>query len=446
MTRDKIAFKQFFTPKKIADLLVKNISKKSVKTAIDLAVGNGELLLAVISKYKKCDIYGADIDSKIISEVMKNTKLKEINLWIGDSLSFEINNWREYKSIINNGGFDLIIGNPPFDYFDKINFNDKNYVIEVAFLIKAIQIANTDGIIAFILPNGFFSNRCFKTEREYILKHTRIKMVIQLYRNSFKDVNTDISMIILQKKKIYRIQKRILLKKLDEDLNEREIYISANEGIERLDFDYYYNIDLVIQRLYNTGFQLDFLENLIIDCKRGISITKEKKCISSNGRLFIHTTNVDNIFINKKKCIYIDNKYYSKFQRAKVSFGDVLVGRVGSNCINKVGIITKEEDVGSIISDCLFDIKCKGINPYYLAVFLKSKLGIGQLQSIKRGSCSKYITKEDLLKILVPIIEVDTQNKIEERVRWYINNINDSKKLDKCIKDEVKKLNIIFNV
>lgn len=52
-------------------------------------------------------------------------------------------------------------------------------------------------------------------------------------------------------------------------------------------------------------------------------------------------------------------------------------------------------------SDCLFAIESVNINPYYLTLFLASDFGQMQLKGMAKGSCSKYITREDLLRLCV---------------------------------------------
>lgn len=443
MTEKEHAFKQYFTPTNIAELLVKHIQRQKVENIIDLAAGDGELLLAASRKFKKAKLYGADIDNKVIEKIKKENKIKDVELWIGDSLDTKIDKWIEYKNMVDSGGFDVVISNPPFDYFTKKDINGKKYSIEVAFLLKAIEVVKDNGIIAIILPNGLFTNPNSHSIREIIFRSTKVKKIIQLYKNSFKNVKTDISMIIMQKKQSTRVQKNINLIKIDEEFNERHISITGKEGVERLDFDYYDNIKEIIKSINQIKFENRTLRELIEYCRRGITITNKKDCISDEGSPFLHTTNVGNIIIDKSNFKYISNSCLEKFSKAKVKLNDVLVGRVGSRCINKISIVSYKEEIG-IASDCLFILRSSKINPYYLAIFLKSDLGVQQLQCIKRGSCSKFITKEDLLSIQVPIISDEYQINIEKRIKQYINTIDDKNILNNKIESEIVFLNTLF--
>lgn len=83
-------------------------------------------------------------------------------------------NWQKaFPEIFKQGGFDAIIGNPPYVRIqilkesseDSINyFNNKfqssqygNYDLYVLFVEKGSQLLNKNGILGFILPNKFFN-------------------------------------------------------------------------------------------------------------------------------------------------------------------------------------------------------------------------------------------------------------------------------------------------
>lgn len=442
MKKKKEQYRQYFTPKNIAELLVKYIPKSDFENVIDLAVGDGELLRAVSKKFKNATLYGADIDEEIIDNFNKKELYGCINLWNGNSLNKEINKWKEYKSIVDNNNFDLIVGNPPFNYFEQKelqNLEKRKYPIEIQFLIKALEIVKQHGYIAMILPNGVLTNPKYNIIREMILRETTIKHIIQLYKKSFDKVNADISMIIMKKKKIKTIQKKIIIRNIDKDFNEENVIIDGSEGRERLDYNYHsYKLQLK-KSMPKLDFELVKLKDIIESCKRGTTITDKMDYICDKGIPFIHTTNVENIIINKKNIKYIDRHYEEKFNSFKAEINDVLIGRVGSSCIKKIGIVSKSSEIG-VISDCLFILRGIAINPYYLALFFKSSLGNKQLAAIKRGSCSKFITKDDLLEIYIPIIDKEMQLEIEENVKDIMSMSENFEILDNHILKEIEKL------
>lgn len=443
--RKKQKYRQYFTPKNIAELLVKYIPQSNIKSVIDLAVGDGELLRAASKKFKDAILYGADIDKEIIDNFKKNALSEHINLWTGDSLDKRMNQWKEYKHIIENNKFDLIIGNPPFNHFEKkeLNNSEKKYSIEIRFLLKALEIVKEQGYVAMILPNGVLTNPNSNIIREMILRETTIKYVIQLYKKSFQKVNADISMIIMKKKKGKYIQKRINIRKIDRDFQEECVIIKGKNGIDRLDYDYHnYKIEIK-ESMSKLEFELVKLRDVVGSCKRGTTMTNKMDCICDKGIPFIHTTNVENILIDKKKFTYINIDYEEKFKSYKAEINDILIGRVGSSCIRKIGIVSNYNEIG-VISDCLFILRDVAINPYYLALFLKSSLGYKQLVAIKRGSCSKFITKDDLLEIYIPVIHEEMQLEIEKNVK-HIMSLNENLEVfNNHILKEIEKLERIL--
>lgn len=102
--------------------------------------------------------------------------------------------WKlEFAKIFKEkGGFDIVIGNPPYigfhhvpdkDYFKQNYFvaNGK-YDFYVLFIENGLKILKTDGILSFICPSYFYKRNYGKNTRKLILDTTRI-----LYIADFKD-------------------------------------------------------------------------------------------------------------------------------------------------------------------------------------------------------------------------------------------------------------------
>ena len=93
---------------------------------------------------------------------------------------------------------------------------------------------------------------------------------------------------------------------------------------------------------------------------------------------------------------------------------NILIGRVGKACIGKIAIVPKQFPK-TVISDCIFCLEIVDINPYYLTLYLASKYGQMQLKGFAKGSCSKYITKADLLQLMIIVPDEEIQTYFKDK-------------------------------
>ena len=94
-------FGQYFTPKFIRDELIKQLPR-SIKNprVLDPACGTGEFLITAREYFKSPELYGWEIDEKLVK--IANKLVPQANLVRADSLEKE-----------ECGRFDFVIGNPP---------------------------------------------------------------------------------------------------------------------------------------------------------------------------------------------------------------------------------------------------------------------------------------------------------------------------------------------
>lgn len=139
-------------------------------------------------------------------------------------------NWEEeFKSVMDSGGFDVVVGNPPYlllqpqntedgvlEYIKK-NFTVAQYKIDDyhLFLERGISLLKDDGILGFITPNTYLMNIYTSNLRKYILNNCRILQIISIPLEVFPDASVDTSIIIVQKERNEKKRKenntRILL-------------------------------------------------------------------------------------------------------------------------------------------------------------------------------------------------------------------------------------------
>ena len=286
----------YYTPTYIVDYIMKNtvgelLKNKKIKVKdlkiLDPACGSGSFLIKAFDylynnlsagkeskqyridsqgKYSiktemlKNNLYGVDLDNKAVEITKLNLLLKaaekdrrlpeEIDVHIkhGNSLisdetvaGLDAFKWEEqFKQIMNNGGFDVVIGNPPYvrntelpnrdkEFFIK-NYSSarKQYDIYVLFFEIGLKLLKNKGYLGFITSNKFIASEYGQKLRELILKQCRVVSLIDVSNlRVFKDASTYPVITILQKTKEegYRKNNNISFQKI-EDISD--LYSNKN--------------------------------------------------------------------------------------------------------------------------------------------------------------------------------------------------------------------------
>src|SRR3989338_8880334 len=196
----------YYTPSYIVDYIVKNalapvLDKcksiediKKVKV-LDPACGSGSFLIMAVeviaeknrefgAKNEKLiklqileeNIYGVDLDTQaveitrlnlLINALSDRTKFSPLkNIKNGNSLTFD---WQdEFSEVFKQGGFDVVIGNPPYikefvskDAFDELHSNpyyQGKMDIWTMFACMSIDLLKENGLLGFIAPNNWVTN------------------------------------------------------------------------------------------------------------------------------------------------------------------------------------------------------------------------------------------------------------------------------------------------
>jgi len=162
-------------------------------------------------------IYGVDLDEKAVELARLNLLLKVLegenqdtkvsklpnltNVKCGNSLiddpkvSDRAFKWEsEFRDVFANGGFDVVVGNPPYvriqtldkkdvDYFNKKYVSpEKNYDIYILFIELGYKLLKKEGKLGFILSNKFFTADYGKNIRNFIVEKRGLNKIID-----FKD-------------------------------------------------------------------------------------------------------------------------------------------------------------------------------------------------------------------------------------------------------------------
>jgi type I restriction-modification system DNA methylase subunit len=226
---------QFYTPKEVVDYIISYLNIDSTQKIIDPSCGCGSFLISIIEYLNKKEkpnlnnIYGIDIDknavditriSLLIKTNFEEENVKKIykNIKVGnsilkdkkiDELAIEWN--KEFSDVMEHGGFDLVIGNPPYVTLRKNeHYNSeesiyrevKNGPVNAATLMlrKSLEYIKQGGMLAFVLPKSILYVNSYSKLRKYILENTSIIHIVDLGL-MFKDVRGEQIILILKKEK-----------------------------------------------------------------------------------------------------------------------------------------------------------------------------------------------------------------------------------------------------
>ncbi len=187
-------------------------------------------------------IYGVDLDEKAVELAQLNLLLKLLeeetpetrrkilpnmknNIKCGNSLIDDPKvagdkafNWHaQFPEAFGKGGFDVVVGNPPYVDYSKIKgtdyLNEKYYSTKVnggvvkynlfqLFIERSINLLKIKGLFGFINPNTYLSTDNALSLRKIILEETSLKKIIDVSRlKVFKEASTYPVITIFEKSK-----------------------------------------------------------------------------------------------------------------------------------------------------------------------------------------------------------------------------------------------------
>lgn len=205
--------------------------------------GDTFILSDVENSILENNLFGVDLNEESVEiaklslwlrTALPNRKLNDLsgNIKCGNSLIDDPEiagekafNWQTaFPQVFAKGGFDVIIGNPPYVTNKLGKNNESSLDIEMEFyklkygniveykgnlfslfIGKTNEIIKLDGLFSFIIPNSILFNSTFSNIRNYIIKEFNFLELLNLKYEPFSDANTGGCLIFLfQKNKKYK--------------------------------------------------------------------------------------------------------------------------------------------------------------------------------------------------------------------------------------------------
>ncbi|MCP4052827.1 MAG: N-6 DNA methylase [Mesoflavibacter sp.] len=385
------------------------------------------------------NIYGVDLNEESV-EIAKlslwlrtaqpRRKLNDLssNIKCGNSLidskavaGDKAFNWQEqFPKVFEKGGFDVIIGNPPYvqvnesqAYYEKHYETNKCGDLYALFYEKGINLLKEKGMFSYITPSLFIKGIRYESLRSFLLNRTNIFEIVDKGDGVFQDVQMPTAIIVASKQ------------------------ITTNQN-----WDNYLPGVSILKKIDKDSKPLKEFS----DIKRGLEIGKDKVLEYSLENVKIITgEDVSRYFIKQYKSI--EKSVYEKYKKETRYFdGERLLIRETGNRITALYINENVQQNRSLYSILLDDINYKFIlgliNSSLMQFYYKSKFAANTdiFPKIRIGQVKELPIKMIKNKIIVDLVEEIISLKkeffaIENKFQKYLQQTFQLEKLSKKLQN-----------
>lgn len=383
--------------------------------------GDALVLTDIEGSILENNLYGVDINEESI-EIAKlslwlrtaepNRKLTSLsnNLKSGNSLiddpaiaGDKAFNWeQEFPHVFAKGGFDVIIGNPPYvnakgNNFTEIektfyydNYKTAVYQIDtyILFIEKSKSILKDNCLASYIVPNAWLNNLLLADVRKFILEEFQLLEIVNAPSGVFADATVDT--IIFNIRKNNERHKEVKLSLIDgteiiefNTINQNVFYTNTNYNINIYSTKIVENI---IKKIESNYFRLNDLAKI----GRGVGVyhkrvghTKEfiaqdpyqsSRKVDESFVPYLRGKNINHYLFNWNNDSFISYGNWLAEPREKLFFeGDRIVLRQIPGKNNLLATLIKDD---YIIDQSVFIARfCnESFNPLYVQSIIASKL------------------------------------------------------------------------
>ncbi|TAH01862.1 MAG: restriction endonuclease subunit M [Sphingobacteriales bacterium] len=442
-------------------------------------LGGSLVLSDVENSILENNLYGVDINEEAVEiaklslwlrTARKGRKLNSLNqnLKCGNSLIDDVEvagdkafNWNnEFREVFKKGGFDVVIGNPPYgakleikekNYFSKVyRTNFPNYDTYGLFFEKSTSFLKRLGLLGFITPNTFLVIENGQKLRELLFKHFRIISFLETY-NVFPDAVVEPITTILRNQLISdncKFYTYLLPRNNRYDINSLvKIEFSFVELCERNDLIFNYKATkhtrALAKKVCSVGLPLNQLAKVTAGVKpyevgkgnpkqsRETVTNKEYTSHSENGsywRPLIRGTQI------KRYSLEWDNEYikYGEWlaaPRKESAFvnSKILIRRTDDKILS---VLDEEKFIALNSAHCL-QLLGEGISLKYILGILNSKLINWLYQHQNFHMVNKPLAEVKVIFIeRLPIVTSKDESYIIGKVELIMSEIKKLKKLN----------------
>jgi type I restriction-modification system DNA methylase subunit len=291
--------------------------------------------------------------------------------WVDESKSFDWKYWFR-KYMVDEGGFDVVIGNPPYVKYENLEDYIKGYAkvhyecakgffdIFQLFLEKSFSVLKIKGTMGFIFPNLFLKGINYKFSREYFYKKSKIEIIKDYGDGVFENVKMPTCVMILRKATPIKNTVSFLAKGDQSEFVEHSI---KQENFENENF--VFGIANISDKLTKNSCKL----GQIAEITRGLEIGRDKLMKGeTKGIKIIFGQDISRYSI--RNISYIGKKTFDSYSKNQAIFKDekIVIRETGST------VTATYDNTGLVTSRSLYCIRSKEIKLQYLLGIVNSKI------------------------------------------------------------------------
>ena len=453
----------------------------------------------LLMQYYSCSDHDkkTDLRNKISNTIAKQLSVQNFDADIlrelrtldlaGNDQFFLWHTW--FSDVFEKGGFDIVIGNPPYrqikwlkekNIYKNSNFNtyDSTGDIYCLFYEIGIKLLSTNGFLTYITSNKWLKSNYGILTRNYILKESSPKYIIDLGAGIFENATVDTNILIAQKCKYIQPTKVAILTSDIHNLTFKDYLLKLNElwnisNVDKLSIKE--KIEQIETRLSDFNVELNY--GVLTGANKTFILSKEKaqelinldyknqeliKPILRGKDLERYSAKFNNVYLlcthNGVKSenippVDIRNDYPTLIPYFE-SFGDDFKNRgeqgdtyfnlrncayimkylipkiIYADIVQETGKFYLDED-GYYTNDTAFMIV--GENLHYLTGILNSKAFTFFYKNFYCGSAlgnkGLRYKRDFLLSVPIPLADQETESKIIELVNKVINTKKNNSKI-----------------
>ena len=284
----------YYTPRYVVSYIVRNTLNRALEAAnergglaaarqlrvLDPACGSGSFLIAafdILDDWLKQhdetlsetatrrqhilreNLFGVDLDPQAVEVTRLNLWLRAVdarerlpdipNIREGNSLIEESFDWhREFPQVFERGGFDVVVGNPPYVRQESLSAEFKLLTREryrtshgfadiyVYFYERAHELLRPRGYFGFISSNKFMRAAYGAQLRRYLLEQTKLQEIIDFGRLPvFRDVAAYPAIVITKKRDVAGDDAQEFIYTAIHDLEFQNFDVAVSEQFTMLD-------------------------------------------------------------------------------------------------------------------------------------------------------------------------------------------------------------------